>query len=321
MTSLRSTRAPALLAAALLSLAAVPARADGTVGVVVSGEGNMQPVLVAQLETWLRSHGHDLVSAPLPPEAISALIDCFVIEDQSCARKVVEKRAKSEAVVFAQASMASGAGADRTVTLTANWIAKGKDPLTERRSCERCTDAAMRATADELMAALAGASSTHLKLTSSPAGARVSLDGKPVGETPLERNLSLGDHKLVLELPGRPAETRKVTAKKGEPLTLDVAFAPEPPKPNRLPAYLTLAGAVVLGAAGGYLIKIDEDVPNNTTDPTYRDTAPAGVALAAAGGVALGVGVYLLVRKPSRRAAPAVSLVPGGGVLGWAGRF
>lgn len=321
MTSLRSTRAPALLAAALLSLAAVTARADDTVGVVVTGEGNIQPVLVAYLETWLRAHGHDLVSAPLPPEAINALIDCFVIEEQACARQVVEKRAKSKAVVFAQATVASGAGADRTVTLTAYWIAKGKDAVAERRACERCTDAAMRTTADELMTALAGAGASRLKLTSSPTGARVLVDGKPIGQTPLERNLALGNHKLVLELPGRPAETRKVTAKKGEPLTLDVTFAPEPPKPNRVPAYLTLAGAVVLGAAGGYLLKIDEDVPTDSTDPTYRDTAPAGVALAAAGGVALGVGVYLLVRKPSRRAAPTVSLVPGGGVLGWAGRF
>src|SRR5262245_20203518 len=127
MTSHRHNGLRALLAVAFVSLATVPARADRGVGVVVTGEATMQPQLVAQLETWLRTHGHDLISAPLPPDAINALIDCFVIEDQACARKVVEKRAKSKSIVFAQVNVTSGATAlDRTVTLTAYWLEKRK---------------------------------------------------------------------------------------------------------------------------------------------------------------------------------------------------
>lgn len=317
----RPTSLCVLLTAALLALAAAPARADGSVGVIVTGDSAMQPQLVAQLETWLRSHGHELISAPLPPDAISALIDCFVIEDQACARRVVEKRAKSRAVVFAQASVTSGATADRSVTLTAYWFTKNKDSIVEHRTCQRCTDVTMRRTADELMEALVGAVATRVKVTSSPPGATVMLGKKQIGTTPLHHNFPLGDHKLVFELPGRPAETRGVTVTKGEPSSIDVKFAPRPPHPSRAPAYAVLAGAVALGATGGVLIAIDEDVPTDPTVERYRDTAPAGVVLAATGAVALGVGVYLLVRTPSHRAAPTVALVPGGSILGWAGRF
>jgi hypothetical protein len=324
MISYRHPGPRALLAAAILALAAVPARADHSVGVVVTGEATMQPQLVAQLETWLRTHGHDLVSAALPPDAINALIDCFVIEDPACARKVVEKRAKATSVVFAQVNVTSGATAlDRTVTLTAYWLDKGKNPRSQRRLCERCSDATMRETADDLMTALAGPGSSQgrLKLTSTPPGAKVKVDLQAVGKTPLDHSVSPGDHKVVFELEDRPAETRAVSIKKGETLTLDVAFAARPPRPSRALAFAALAGGVALGAAGGILIAIDEDVPTDRNDPEYVDTAPGGVALAVSGAVVIGVGVYLLVRKPSRRSAPAAALVPGGGTVGWVGRF
>jgi hypothetical protein len=318
MTS-RPTGLPGLLAAAFLSLAVMAGRADGSVGVVVTGEATMQPQLVAQLETWLRTHGHDLISAPLPPDAINALIDCFVIEDQACARKIVEKHAKSRSVVFAQVSVTSGATAlDRTVTLTAYWLDKGRDAVAERRFCERCTDATMRATADELMAALAGASSTRVKLTSTPPGATVTIGGKAVGKTPLDYNLPSGDHQIVFELEGRATETRSLSVQKGKALAVEVAFTAQP-RPALV--YTALAGGAALGIAGAIMLGIDEDVPEDTTDPSYLDTAPAGIALAVAGAAAIGVGVYLLVRKPGRSSAPAVGLVPGGGVVGWTGRF
>lgn len=322
MTSLRSTSLRALLTAAFLALAAAPARADGSVGVIVTGESTMQPQLVAQLETWLRAHGHELVSAPLPPDAISALIDCFVIEDQSCASRVVEKRAKSKVLVFAQATVTAGATADRAVTLTAYWFTKGKDPIIEQRTCERCTDVTMRRTADELMETLVGGIVTRIKVTSSPPGARVRLGAgkKAIGTTPFRYNFPLGDQRLIFELPDRAPETREVTVSKGEPTEIDVKFAREPSGPARWPGYACLAGAVALGAAGGILLAIDEDA--DPKEPTYTNTAPGGVALVAGGAVALGVGVYFLVRGPSKQAAPVAAFVPGGGgVVGWAGRF
>jgi hypothetical protein len=326
MTHPRALRTPTLLAVVVLSLAAAtaPARADGGVGVVVTGEATMQPQLAAQLETWLKSHGHDLVSAPLPPEAINTLIDCFVIEDQSCARRVVEKRAKS-AVVFAQVSVTAGDTAlDRTVTLTAYWLDKGRDAIAERRQCERCTDVTLRKTADELMAALAGSGSSRglLKVESTPSGADVLVDGKRVGTTPFEQPLPLGDHRIVVQAPGRTPAARRISLKKGQPAAVEAVLAP---KPGRGLAYLAIGTGVAMAVAGGVLFALDEDVPADKTKPDYFDSAPAGIGLAAGGAVVLGVGVFLAVRSGGTsvlKSAPTVSLVRGGGgVFGWAGRF
>jgi len=82
------------LLALLLMLSTTAAYAGGDIGVVVTGEATMQPQLAAQLEGWLRQHGHQLIASPLPPEAVNTLIDCFVIEDENCARGVIDKRAQ-----------------------------------------------------------------------------------------------------------------------------------------------------------------------------------------------------------------------------------
>jgi hypothetical protein len=329
MTPRRPPGLCALLALALLSLAAVPARADGsideTVGVVVSGEAAMQPQLVAQLETWLRTHGHELVSTPLPPEAINALIDCFVIEDLACARQVVEKRAKTGSIVFAQVNLDSGRTAqDRNVTLTVHWLDKGKDARSERRLCERCTDDAMRSTADTVMTVLTGDSVPRGRVTlrSKPSGAKVSIGGKELGRTPVTSRLPAGAHTVVFELGDRPAQTRSVKVEAGQVQTVNVAF-PGPPMTARQKLGLAvIAGGVLIVAGGGVLFALDEDdTPTRTTDQYYYDTAPGGVALAASGAAVIGVGVFLLVSKSSERAAPTVGLAPGGGVVGWTGRF
>lgn len=329
MIPLPSSGLRAFLAVAMLALAAAPARGDDSVGVVVTGEAMMQPQLTAQLETWLRMHGHELVSTPLPPEAVSALIDCFVLEDQGCARKVVEQRAKADSIVFAQVNVTSTEAApERAVTLTAHWLDKGKTARSERRTCERCTDVSMRKAADELMAALTGDDGPRgrVKLRSRPDGATVSIGGQPIGETPLAHRLPPGMHELVFELEGRPAEKRIVTIDKGQVRTVTVAF-PSPPLSSRQKLGIgAIAGGVALGIGGALLITVldGDDDPTITMDPGkryYYDTAPAGVALAASGALVVGAGVYLLVTKPSRRSVPTAAVVPGGGVVGWAGRF
>src|SRR5688500_10418917 len=57
---------------------AVPVHA-GTVGVVVTGDSELQATLSRQLEGWLRAHGHTIGDPP-PPDAISSLLNCMVID-------------------------------------------------------------------------------------------------------------------------------------------------------------------------------------------------------------------------------------------------
>ncbi len=141
---------PTLVLASLLASTAYASR----VGVVVTGEATVQPQLAAQLEGWLHDHGREVVPGPLAPEAISSLIDCFVLEDLNCARGIVDTRSKSKAVVFVRADTTQNSDGTRDIAITGYWFQKQKAPIAERRVCTKCNEQLLHATVDELMLAL-----------------------------------------------------------------------------------------------------------------------------------------------------------------------
>lgn len=300
-----------------------PARASADVGVVVVGESTMQPQLAAQLDSWLRKHGHQVVAAPLAPDAINTIIDCFVVEDEPCARKVVEKRSKAQSVVYARVDLQPGGAAnERTVAVTIYWFEKGKDAIAERRFCERCTDLTLRSTADAAISALAGATIKdvgRLKLTSSPRGARVSVDGKPVGVTPIEYDLAPGDHQVTLSHDSGSTQ-RDVVIRRGETTLVDVAL--DDGGSTRLLPKLLVGGGAALLVTGVVLFAIDEDepAPVGPQDEFYRNSAPAGVGLALTGAVVGGIGAYLWLSSRSK-GAPVAAVSSHSGFIGWAGQF
>lgn len=289
------------------------------VGVVVTGEATMQPQLVTQLEGWLKKHGHELVPAPLTPDAINTLIDCFVIEDEGCARGVIEKRAKSNAVVYARVDIQAGGDLEKTVTVLAYWFEKGQPAVAERRFCQRCNDETLRATADEVITALAKAGhkkgNGKLKITANRA-AKVSIDGKSVGETPLETDVIAGPHEVTITA-GNDTQTQTIEVRAGETVPVDAKLAT--PRGRTLPIVaMSVGGAMV--AAGIVMIAVDEDrLPSEP--PEINNTAPGGVALAIAG-VAVAAGGYVWFRMSGQReSAPVATVTPGGAYVGWAGRF
>ena len=233
-------------------LAASTARADDA-GVIVTGEATLQPQLAAELEGWLRQHGRTLVASPLEPDAINTLIDCFVIEDQACARNLVEKRAKSQAIVFARVDVTPNQkDGTRDVAIVAYWFQRGHDPFSEKRSCQRCTEPALRAAADDLMQALA----YHATVTQDqlPAATPVQPAPAPVApDPPVEEG---GPSRLV-------------------PMTL-----------VGVGAAALLTGVVLLAID-------EDPTPTGVQQATYRDTDTSGVVFGLAGAAAVGVGVYL----------------------------
>jgi hypothetical protein len=277
----------------------------------------MQPQLAAQLELWLRQHGHNVVPAPLPPDSINTLMDCFVIEDETCARKVVENKAKTQSVVFAKVDLKPDAD-DKTVTLTAYWFAKGRDAIAERRFCERCTDTTLRSTADELMDALTigtAKDAGKVKITSSPMGEKVTIDGAAIGVTPLEYELKPGKHEVRVA-----AQIRDVEISRGETTQVDVAV-PGGSSKRLLPIVLLGVGGALL-VTGIVLFTMDEDVPRPMPNPEkhYRDTAPLGIGLALSGIAVGSIGGYLMFRS-KRTSAPVASITRDASYIGWAGRF
>src|SRR5687767_1449981 len=135
-------------------LTAATAHAE-KVGVVVTGEASLQPQLTSQLERWLHDRGRTIVPGALEPDAISTLVDCFVLEDLGCARGVVGARASARSLVYARVDQTSNDDGTRDVAVTGYWFQKDHEAIVERRVCSQCTDAKLVATVDELMLALA----------------------------------------------------------------------------------------------------------------------------------------------------------------------
>lgn len=294
-----------------------PARAD--VGVVVIGDATIQPQLAAQLEDWLRQRGNILVPSPLPSDAITALLDCFVIEDLACSRKIVEQKAKASQLVFAKVDLADSTSGMRDVTITAYWFETGAAPIAVRRQCAGCTDAAMRTLSDELMASLAGKGRAELgqvSLTSSPAGARVTIGGAPAGVTPLTHPLPPGEHAVTLSLPGHEDVERRVTVTQGQTAALAVDLLPA--RRSKLPLVaLGVGGAVLLTGIVLYASS-EEDTGDK---PEYRDTKALGITLGIVGLAAVGVGAYFLLTGNTAAEGPTVAVVPGGATVGWGTQF
>ena len=301
----------------------IAARAE-TVGVVVTGEATMQPQLVNQLETWLTKHGHQLVAAPLPADAVNTLVDCFVIEDEGCARGVIEKRAKS-AIVYARVDIQAGGDLEKTVTVLAYWFAKGQPAVAERRFCQRCSESTLRNTTDELMQALSKAGRKKaggtIKLTSFPAGALVAIDGRSVGSTPLDHDADAGSHEITISHDGRDTETRVVQVKAGEIATVDVPLVVVGTRKRRpvLPIATMAAGGAML-VTGAILLAINPDDSPNRPEFIY-ETARWGVALGISG-IAVAAAGYVWFHSVSKRSSTPVAAISGsGGYVGWITRF
>ena len=305
----------------LVLAAAAPARA-GSVGIVVTGDSELQSTLGKEIEGWLRSHGHS-VGDGLPADAASSLLNCMVIDDESCARDIVDARAKTDSVVYAEIRKPRTKSSNATA-LTIYWLVRGKEPVGMRRSCEACNPGLLRSALDEVLRTVVGASQLErgtLTVHSRPEGANVMLDNEEVGITPIVRELPVGSHRIVLMKNGRKAGERtiKIHPQVAAEITMPIAITAEPGRsPSRVgPAVLLgLGGVAVIAGAVLYITSETDD----GSQPYYRETRPAGIGFAAGGLLLAGIGTWLLVRSGSD-SAPVVALDRHGGMLGWARAF
>jgi hypothetical protein len=311
----------------LAILLAAPHVHASAVSVVTTGDANLQGALTPTLEGWLRGHGHTLAE-PLATDAVSTLLNCMVMDDQGCARGVVEAQAKGDAVLFVQAMKSR---ANNATVLIVYWFIKGKEPIGMRRACEECTPDLMSSTLEEILGMVIGASSAQrgrLSVASDPSGLTVLLDNESIGVTPLEREIAAGPHTVVLMHRGQRVGEKTVkihpdvTAEIKIPVVLPQSDVPR--SGGRSP----LLGGLVMGLGGAALtagivlyVTSEEDTGEKLY---YRDTKTLGIGLAAGGAVVAGVGVWLWLRargSDETASAPVVSLTSKGGMVGWSGAF
>jgi hypothetical protein len=154
------------LAYLVLAMIAGLARADAEkTGVVATGEASLKREVSGHITTWLRGQGHAVKASPLSPDAIDTIMNCFTLDDLTCARGVFEARAKAGRMVFARVDVAG-----QNITFNVYWFVAGREPIAERRTCEQCDAAAWHATLDGMLGRLTGDDERRPQLTPMPGG-------------------------------------------------------------------------------------------------------------------------------------------------------
>jgi hypothetical protein len=315
---------PAVIVCALVAAPAV-ARAE-TTAIVVAGDPGKKPIVVDAVAPWLEAKGQSVLLDSVPRDEVDKLVDCFLLDDARCAVPIVAESGVGR-FVFVMVE----AGANEDVTLT-GWLfaGAGKAVAQDRKVCPACRVDAVTKAAQDLIAALWRAgdpSGSTLRITSNPSGARIAVDGAPSGWSPIELEVTPGDHTVTATKDGHDPISTKVSAQGGKIHPVELVLertARVRPSKSRLPLIVIGAGgALVIGA--GILLALDEDnpAPGPNRPATYTDTSVPALVLGGVGLATAGAGVYLMLRKPGPAEQPAAAsaVAPGTVIVGWTGRF
>ncbi|HEY5928011.1 MAG TPA: hypothetical protein VIV11_40270 [Kofleriaceae bacterium] len=267
--------------------------AHADVGVVVSGDPQMQASLMAHVQGWLQTREFALVAVPMG-SAANSFIDCFVMDDMGCAKRTFDKESKASSIVFARADLMAG----RDYTVVTYWFIKGHEPQMQKAQCKNCDEAQFAAIVKTLMIGLEKATAPikgRLKIMSALDGVMVSIDNAQVGPIPLERELSSGPHQLAFLYRGSVIESKPIRIEPGAtlevkppPLPADPAPPPKP-KSRTLPTSLIIGGAALAVAGGVFMYYGSLGGPDEPY--VYTNATEIGIPLSIAGAVGVVGGI------------------------------
>ena len=311
----------------------VPAAADPSVAVVVSGDETVHSTGVTEVETWLSKRNFAITMGALDKDGTLTLSNCLAIADLACAKGVVEKRAKADNIVVIIATL-SGPKKKRDFQLSAYWISKNHDVVSLQRMCSHCTKENLPETLGSLMGdltKLVPAMTGKLKVTSTTDGMLVMVDNEALGVTPIEKDVTGGTHKVKVMRDSEVLEEREITVTAGETAKMAVVVH-ERPKPkgvtktvttvvvrkSKVVPIVTLGIGVATAATGAVLIAVGGPTGDK---PTYTDYRTPGYGVAAAGGALAVIGVVLMLRGGTTSGPTVGATNTGTTTVGWAGRF
>lgn len=222
---------------------------------------------------------------------------------------------------------------DRDYTISASLVdaASGEVVASSARRCEICGYDEVAETVTDVAVlvrrklSVSTVSLPVLSVTSTPAGALVTVDGERVGNTPLELKLKSGAHDVRVGMNGYVARLERVVLVDGVHEQVDVVLEPQPVREKSGGLRAAGAAATVVGIAGlgvGIGLAVLDEAPIRSRCSgddkdieghcKYRyDSLAAGVTIAVVGAAALATGIALLVVDRRRARARRVALRPG----------
>ena len=303
-----------------------------SVGIVVTGDPALQAKVRRQVSGWMQQHGFTVAAGALSPVALKTLTDCFVVEDMTCARGVVEHQATSPLVVFVRVELLGGKRS-KEANLVAYWFMKDREAAVDKRKCKPCTGKVLAKVSTELMTSVyeqSGLRKARLEIEEPPK-LIVMLDEVNVGVTPLEQDVAPGSHTIALVRDDVTLGTTTIDVKAGEVTTVRVPISspdpvasittrevtreplssrpsrmsrasrarlepPAPPQAHEAPSLLVPGLVIVAGlgviATGGTLLYYGHK--GGPGEPLiYPDATKQGALVAGAGGAVVITGLLL----------------------------
>jgi hypothetical protein len=281
---------------------------DGSVVIGGGAEDRDRSVVGAAVAATAREAGWALSRDPVAPPDVDRLLACSdPIRPWACVPASLGSRGIRRIFVFAVDRKQAASGAPMVV-LTAKLIVQAPQGLAVRqRFCEHCADDRLSGASTELARQLlqdlaVRSGRTVLDVASIPPGARITLDGQPIGATDAAFNTFPGPHVVVVEKPGYRAERRTVIAEEGKTAAVAVLLAPADPasgpvrRSRALPGALIGGGALAVIAGAALLDLGSRGGPHDKY--RYVGATPAGAVIGLAGVAGLAAGVYVWWRTP-----------------------
>lgn len=338
-TERRCARVWPVVAAVVLSLARVPsagATAPATEGSIDRRVVALPPAVTGTLPAATREGLMARLVAGLGSNAVAVDGDAPACADAGCWQRLAAER-NATYVVRPRFEVVER---DYTVAAALVDAADGRVVAEATRTCEICGLQEVGDTVDDVATVLRRwldaphAQLPVLRIDSTPAGARVSLDGEDVGVTPLELTVAPGQHDVRVAKPGFVAQLQRITAVEGghEAIGLQLPVLPAPERDRTGAARsMRIGGAVALGVgvAGigvGIGLAVLDEAPMRSRCSgenidieghcKYRyDSLGAGIGVLVGGAAALATGVALLVVAKRRSKPSRVAMVPSRGGL------
>jgi hypothetical protein len=312
----------------------------GVISISGTAEERDRAAVQVGLTAATQAAGWQLPARPLTKKESAGLQTCLNPgEPWGCIPATLDSQGVYHALVVVAEKQQSDDGSPMVRLIGKLIVTRPRALIVQQRFCEHCADdkltQAASDLAQQLMQELAvRIGRTILVVKSTPNGARIILDGEPVGATDTTFNTYPGEHIVVIEKAGFTTETLSITAEEGKTAEVAVALrasahfeaAPPPPRSRLVPYGLIGAGSALI--AGSSVLFVVGQRGGSDEKYRYPRATTFAIATGVTGVAAVSVGLYLLLRGPhpsgataSRTANVTASVASGAAIVGWAKAF
>jgi hypothetical protein len=279
----------------------------------------------ASVREALQRAGWKLSPRQLGEREVEAVAACLSNDKPwSCIAAIIKDKAIGQVAIVSVDPKQAADGTPLTLVTTRIVVASQNLAYGDEQYCERCNAENVKATASTVATKVLGrvylnSNRTTLDIKSSPAGARVVVDGTVMGASNLAFEILPGRHAITLSLRGYREVNRNVEVVDGQAAQVSVILEAEEvevtPSASTLPrgartterervlpswiAPTAVAAGVAAALVGAGFVFADLDQPEGEVQQQYN-VSGRGIGLAVAGVVIAGGGLYLWRWPPTR---------------------